>query len=120
MKRLSLVVILALLWSTAHSNAESLLKDSDYLAICGDSITEQKLYSVFIEDYLLMCQPKKVQATQYGWGGETAPGFLGRMANDCLTFKPTIATTYYGMNDGGYSAFKEETGKKYHDAIHGI
>jgi len=25
------------------------------VAVCGDSITEQRLYSVLIEDYLLMC-----------------------------------------------------------------
>jgi len=36
---------------------------------------------------------------QYGWGGETAPGFLKRITNDCLRFKPAIATTCYGMND---------------------
>ena len=43
------------------------------IAVIGDSITEQKQYSVFIEDYLLMCQPaEKLQVAQFGWGGETA------------------------------------------------
>ena len=31
------------------------LQAQDFVAVCGDSITEQKQYSVFIEDYLLMC-----------------------------------------------------------------
>src|SRR4051794_29824631 len=58
------------------------LKDNEYLAICGDSITEQKLYSVYIEDYLLMCKPHaNVKAAQFGWGGETVGGFLHRMSN---------------------------------------
>src|SRR4051812_11218715 len=52
------------------------LKAGDYVAIIGDSITEQKQYSVFIEDYLTMCRPAAdLRATQFGWGGETAPGF---------------------------------------------
>jgi len=79
------------------------LQSGDLVAICGDSITEQKLYSVFIEDYLLMCQPApKLQAFQAGWGGETVAGFLLRMETDVLAFKPTVATLCYGMNDGRY------------------
>jgi len=92
------------------------LKPGDHVAIIGDSITEQKLYSLFMEDYLLMCQPEsKLQATQFGWGGETAPGFAGRMANDMLPFKATVATTCYGMNDGGYGPMDEGKAKRYRD-----
>ena len=79
------------------------LKPGDRLAICGDSITEQKMYSRIMETYLTVCAPElAITVRQYGWGGETAPGFLRRMTNDCLRFKPTIATTCYGMNDHGY------------------
>ncbi len=94
---------------------EAKLQDGDFVAVIGDSITEQKQYSVFIEDYLLMCQPAaKLRVMQFGWGGETAGGFRGRMANDCLPFKPTVATTCYGMNDGGYRPFDENgQGKAY-------
>jgi hypothetical protein len=35
-----------------------ILKNRDRLAICGDSITEQKMYSRLIEDYLTMCTPQ--------------------------------------------------------------
>src|SRR6185436_3354594 len=93
------------------------LKDGDYVAIVGDSITEQKQYSVFIEDYLLMCRPAaNLRATQFGWGGETASGFAGRMDNDMAPFKATVATTCYGMNDGGYSPMNPGKAKGYHDA----
>ena len=37
--------------------AESGLQKGDSVAVIGDSITEQRLYSMYIEDYLLMCQP---------------------------------------------------------------
>lgn len=93
-----------------------LLKQGDRLAICGDSITEQKMYSVIIETYLTACTPElKITARQYGWSGETAEGFLNRMKQDCLTFSPTIATLCYGMNDHAYAAFDETRAKWYRE-----
>jgi lysophospholipase L1-like esterase len=72
------------------------------------------MYSRIIEDYLTMCVPElEVSVRQYGWGGERAPGFLARMTNDCLRFKPTIATTCYGMNDHEYRAYEERIGETY-------
>jgi lysophospholipase L1-like esterase len=94
--------------------SQPLLKKGDRLAICGDSITEQKMYSRVMETYLTACAPElAISVRQYGWGGETAPGFLKRMTNDCLRFKPTIATTCYGMNDHGYRPYEDSIGEKY-------
>ena len=91
-----------------------LLQKNDRLAICGDSITEQKMYSRIMETYLTVCRPDlNVSIRQYGWGGETAPGFLARMTNDSLRFKPTIATTCYGMNDHGYGPYRESATEYY-------
>ncbi|MBI3851784.1 MAG: SGNH/GDSL hydrolase family protein [Verrucomicrobia bacterium] len=93
------------------------LQLGDRLAICGDSITEQKMYSRIMETYLTVCEPDlAVTVRQYGWGGETMPGFLARMTNDCLRFRPTIATTCYGMNDHGYRAYAPEIGQRYREA----
>ncbi len=86
-----------------------LLKEGDTLAIIGDSITEQKMYSRLIETYLTACTPElKITARQFGWSGETAEGFLRRMTNDCLRFKPTVATLNYGMNDHKYRTVDAE------------
>jgi len=94
-----------------------LLKPGDRLAICGDSITQQRMYSRLVEDYLTMCAPElRVSVRQYGWGGEKAPGFLARMTNDCLRFHPTIATTCYGMNDHEYRPYEERIGETYRQA----
>lgn len=80
------------------------LQSGDTVAICGDSITEQRLYSVFIEDYLLMCQPAtNLTGHQFGWSGERADGFVSRINGEVLPFHPTVATTCYGMNDGAYA-----------------
>src|SRR2546426_835886 len=91
-----------------------LLKKGDRLAICGDSITEQKMYSRIMETYLTVCVPELgITVRQYGWSGERAPGFLARMTNDCLRFKPTIATTCYGMNDHEYRPYEDRIGQTY-------
>ena len=91
-----------------------LLKKGDRLAIIGDSITEQKMYSQIIETYLTVCMPElKITARQFGWSGETAEGFLHRMTNDCLRFNPTVATLCYGMNDHRYRPFDVENGGWY-------
>src|SRR6266436_5121940 len=59
-----------------------LLKKGDRLAICGDSITEQKMYSRIMETYLTVAQPDlAISVRQFGWSGETASGFLARMTN---------------------------------------
>jgi hypothetical protein len=101
----------------APAPASLLLQKGDRLAICGDSITEQRMYSRAMETYLTVCVPDlEISVRQYGWGGETAPGFLARMTNDCLRFKPTIATTCYGMNDHGYKPYEESIGKRYRTA----
>lgn len=90
------------------------LKEGDRLAICGDSITEQKMYSRLLETYLTACVPQlKVTCRQYGWSGEQASGFAGRMSNDVLRFQPTIATTCYGMNDHRYVPYTEAIGAEY-------
>lgn len=117
-----MVLLAAAVCPTAHAaSATQALQSGDLVAVCGDSITEQKLYSVFMEDYLLMCQPaSQVQAMQFGWSGETSWGFLARMANDVLVFKPSVATTCYGMNDGGYAALTQDRSKQYRDAMEGI
>ena len=91
-----------------------LLRTGDRLAIIGDSITQQKQYSCNIETYLTVCVPElKVSVRQFGWNGETAAGFLLRMTNDCLRFKPTIATLCYGMNDHAYGPYDEKRAQWY-------
>ena len=90
------------------------LKKGDRVAIVGDSITEQKQDSKFIELYLLACVPELELTTfQFGWSGERAPGFADRMENDFVPWHPTVVTTCFGMNDGGYRPFDKGIGATY-------
>jgi lysophospholipase L1-like esterase len=84
------------------------------VAIVGDSITEQKLYSKYVECWLLACSGlPDVRVMQFGWSGEKADGFAKRADNDLGVFDPTVVTLCYGMNDGGYQPWKEEIGQTY-------
>ncbi len=98
-----------------------ILKRGDRVALCGDSITEQKMYSRILETYLTVCVPElKITVRQYGWSGERAPGFLARLTNDCLRFHPTIATTCYGMNDHEYRPYEDRIGRTYRESSSAI
>jgi lysophospholipase L1-like esterase len=90
------------------------LRRGDRLAICGDSITEQRMYSRILETYLTVALPElNISTRQYGWSGEQASGFLQRMTNDVLRFHPTVATTCYGMNDFHYKPYELAIGQVY-------
>jgi len=113
-----LACALALFSAMPHTAdaADLLLKKGDRVAIVGDSITEQKQYSKFMELYLLACVPQlELTMFQFGWGGERAPGFAGRMENDFVPWKPTVVTTCFGMNDGSYRPYQDSIGKVYED-----
>jgi lysophospholipase L1-like esterase len=98
----------------APKTKRPVLKAGARLAICGDSITEQRMYSRIMETYITVALPElDVSTRQFGWSGEQAPGFLARMTNDVLRFKPTVATTCYGMNDHHYRPYEESIGQAY-------
>jgi lysophospholipase L1-like esterase len=121
MRTLPGILLLLILASTTGAQEPakaSVLKKGARVAIVGDSITEQKLYSKYVETYLLACLPElDLRVLQLGWSGETAPGFANRMNNDLLPWKPDVVTTCYGMNDGSYRAYEEGIGKRYAGAM---
>ncbi len=105
----------------AFAAGDSQLPENGRLAIVGDSITEQKMYSKFMEAYVVACAGRQdVHVFQYGWSGETAGGFLSRLENDLSVFNPTTVTLCYGMNDGSYRPFETSIGKRYEEAMRGI
>jgi len=116
MKKILLAASL-LLPFVAPARADFLVQPNDVVGIGGDSITAQHLYTAFMEDYLLMCQPTQGQSiVQFGWSGEQAPGFLARLNTDVFPFKPTVMTTCYGMNDGHYGPLTDDVANTYRKA----
>jgi lysophospholipase L1-like esterase len=102
------------------------LKDGDRVVFYGDSITDQRLYTTFVESYVVTRLPgMKVEFTHSGWGGDRVSGGGGgpieqRLARDVFPYKPTVVTIMLGMNDGRYRAFDEEIFKTYADGYKNI
>ncbi len=106
--------LLSLLLAAVSLRAESILPPNARVAVIGDSITEQKIYSRYIETYLLACTGRSdIKVFQFGWSGERAGGFAARLENDLAVFNPNVATTCYGMNDGSYTAYTPQIGGEY-------
>src|SRR4030095_12508242 len=59
-RRLNVVLVLLSLCVALNlappARAQAKVQAGDRLAICGDSITEQKLYCVYMEEDILMCK----------------------------------------------------------------
>ena len=72
----------------------------------GDSITEQKLYTSDVEEFVLTRFPQwKVSFTHSGVGGDKVSGGRAgpvdlRLERDVFAYQPTVVTVMLGMNDG--------------------
>ena len=115
--------------------AEFFVHDGDRVVFLGDSITEQRLYTTYIEAYALTRHPEwKLTFRNVGWGGDTAwlrqrahpeedklfaaaPDTQQQMVEDAvkrglerdvLPLKPTAVTIKFGMNDHSYQSFRPD------------
>jgi lysophospholipase L1-like esterase len=95
------------------------LKDGDRVVFYGDSITDQRLYTTYIETYVVTRFPQlNVSFVHSGVGGDrVSGGWLGpidlRLSRDVFAYKPTVITIMLGMNDGSYRAFDDGIFKTY-------
>src|SRR5512136_2588604 len=88
--------------------------DRETIVFYGDSITEQNLYTAYLETFLLSRFPSKDLAVfNLGWGGDTASGGNKRFARDVGPVQPSLVFVNFGMNDGGYKAYDEATVRNY-------
>jgi lysophospholipase L1-like esterase len=138
-KLLFTLVALELLAASAVAG-EFFIKDGDRVVFLGDSITEQRLYTTYIEAYTLTRHPEwKLWFRNVGWGGDTSwlrqrahpderqlfaadeasqqkivEDSVGRgLKRDVLPLKPTVVTIKFGMNDHSYQKFREDIFKAY-------
>lgn len=117
-----------------------IIRNNDRVVFLGDSITEQKLYTTYVEAYTLTRHPDwNLTFRNVGWGGDTAwlrqrshpdenalfkaaPDALQKMVEgavnrglerDVLPLKPTVVTIDFAMNDHSYQAFREDIFRAY-------
>ncbi len=116
---LALLVLLASA-PTAHAE-EFFFKDGDRVVVIGDSITEQHLYSNYVELWTVTRFPAwDVTFRNVGIGGDRSTGGNSRFKRDVLPYKPTAMTVDFGMNDGNYRAFDEPGFKAYMGGLQGM
>ncbi len=124
----------------AGLHAEFFVHDGDRVVFLGNSITEQRLYTTYIEAYALTRHPEwKLWFRNVGWGGDTSwlrqrahpdegrlfaadeatqqkmvEDSVGRgLARDVLPLKPTAVSVKFGMNDHAYQPFRQDIFRAY-------
>jgi lysophospholipase L1-like esterase len=102
------------------------LKKGDRVLFYGDSITEQRYWTVAVETYVRTRFPDlEVKFRNSAVGGATvvgnwtAPVDLS-LERDVFPFKPTVVTIMLGMNDGHYRPWDEAVAKTYEDGYRHI
>src|SRR5208283_3775086 len=139
-RKLLFTLIAPALLSVSALAGEFFIKDGDRVVFLGDSITEQRLYTTYIEAYALTRHPEwKLWFRNVGWGGDTAwlrqrahpderqlfaadeatqqkmveDTVTRGLSRDVLPLKPTAVTIKFGMNDHAYQKFREDIFKAY-------
>jgi lysophospholipase L1-like esterase len=134
------VLLAAIAFATQALAGSFFIHDGDRVVFLGDSITEQRLYTTYIEGYALTRYPAwKLSFRNVGWGGDTAwlrqrahpdegqlfaadgerlqamvENAVGRgLGRDVLPLKPTVVTIKFGMNDHAYQKFREDIFRAY-------
>lgn len=122
-KRVLMAMVVALLLTSVlpADAGQFFFRDGDKVVVMGDSITEQHLYSNYVEAWTLMRFPAwNITFHNVGIGGDTSGGGNGRFARDVVEYKPTTLTVDFGMNDGGYRAFDQSFFNNYMAGLAGI
>jgi lysophospholipase L1-like esterase len=132
------IMLLLVGWAMAAlcaGAAEFFIHDGDRVVFLGDSITQQKLYTTYIEAYALTRHPDwQLVFRNTGWGGDTAwlrqrahpdekalfaaapaeqqamveKAVASGLGRDVLPLKPTVVTIKFGMNDHAYQPFRPD------------
>jgi hypothetical protein len=117
------LVILALTSAAAARPAEAeefFFRDGDAIVMIGDSITEQHLYSNYVEMWTVTRFPAwKLTFRNVGIGGDRSTGGNARFQRDVVAHHPTTMTVDFGMNDGQYGSFRDDVFKTYVDGLQG-
>jgi lysophospholipase L1-like esterase len=116
-----IALVALLLTATLARGDEFFFKNGDRVVMIGDSITEQHLYSNYVEMWTVTRFPAwDITFRNVGIGGDRSTGGNTRLKRDVLSFKPTALTVDFGMNDGGYRAFEETGFKTYLGGLQGM
>jgi lysophospholipase L1-like esterase len=120
------VLLLSSLATQTPAEEPFALKPHDTVVFYGDSITDQRLYTMLTELFIVTRYPKlDVKFVDSGWGGDKVSGGGGgpvdtRLARDVIAYHPNVMTIMLGMNDGKYANHTEADDTAYYDGYHHI
>jgi lysophospholipase L1-like esterase len=112
-------LLVAALGGTTWAQGAFALRDGDRVVFYGDSITDQRLYTQFVEDYVVTRFPRmNVRFIHSGWGGDRVSGGGGgpierRLDRDVIAYRPTVMTIMLGMNDASYRPYDAGIFRRY-------
>ncbi len=90
------------------------LRDGDVFVFLGDSITHQALHTQYLETFHLTRYPERdLRFHNAGVSGDRAADALRRFDRDVAHYRPTHVSVLLGMNDAGYTAWKQEIFERY-------
>jgi lysophospholipase L1-like esterase len=122
-KRLLLIVGMLLCVGLAGAQAAQdffFKPTDDPIVFLGDSITQQRMYTAYIEAYILTRFPDwKLHFRNVGWNGDTSwfdvrDGIDHGLARDVFPLHPQAMTMEFGMNDARKGAHALPL---YHDSL---
>lgn len=108
------------------STPEPSIRPHDRILFFGDSITEQRMYTNYVETFLITRYPTwGLRFINSGWGGDkTWGGALNsrdvRVARDVVAHQPTVITVMFGMNDAGYVEFSRSLYRKHQSNFYAL
>ena len=116
--RITLITALLTL-AAACAFAKPFIKPNDRVVFLGDSITAQKLYTQYIQNFYTAFHPEwKVSFVNAGVGGDRSSAAVNRVQKDVIDQNPTVVTICFGMNDAGYRPTVDPEGlKKFSDGM---
>lgn len=107
----SVLIAMLMAMSDAQAQAPFALKNGDRVIFYGDSITEPRIYTSFVESYVLTRFPHDhFEFRNSAWGGDRADGGRGgpidvRLKRDVIAHQPTVFAVMLGINDGRGQAY---------------
>src|SRR5207237_2583902 len=94
------------------------IKDGDRIVMMGDSITEQHLYSNFVEMWTVTRFPAwKLTFRNVGIGGDRSVGGNSRFQRDVERFHPNATTVDFARNAARSKALDAKLFKSYSDCL---
>ena len=82
-------------------------KEGDTIVFLGDSITQQCLYTQYVENYFYTRMPHvRLRFHNAGVSGDTIADALVRFDRDVAAYRPQYVAILLGMNDGAAKQFE--------------